>query len=162
MVEGAYVWPFWPLVNLILLAAVAVYYGRKPLSKFVSSYEAGVDESLDQADRSDEEARQRLREWRQRWREIDSEVEELIRRGRETSERRGAQALQRAEIEEQHLKNRIRDTVDRDRDRAVAEMRTEMAGVLVSSVLRAMHQLVTEEDNRRLIRQFMQEIGDTS
>lgn len=162
MMEGAYVWPFWPLVNLILLVAVVVYYGRKPFSEFLSSYETNVGESLDRAERSDKEARETLRQWRQRWREIDSEVEGLLSRSREIRERRGVEALRRAETEEQHLRNRIRDTVEQDRDRAVTEMRGEMAEALVSSVTEAMHQLVTEEDNRRLVRQFIKEIGDTS
>lgn len=162
MVEGAYVWPFWPLVNLALLAAVAVYFGREPFSKFLSSYEAGVDASLDRAEKSDQEARERLRAWRQRWTEIDNDVEDLIRRSRETSERHRAQALTRAEAEERHMRKRIRDTVERDRDRAVIEMRAEMAEALVSSVAQTMHQLVTEEDNRRLVRQFIEEMGDAS
>lgn len=157
VLDLAYLWPF---LNFLLLVAVAVYYGREPVARFIRSYEEDVDESLDQAEQNRREAGQRLEDWRRRWSNIDGEVREMLRRSEEAGGRSLDQALERARAEEEHLRSRVADTMERDRDRALAELREEMADVLVTSVSDSMATLVTAGDHRHMSRHFITEIGD--
>ena len=152
----------WPFFNLLILVVVAVRFGRKPVARFIRSYEEDVSESLQQAERNRDEAEERLEGWRRRWKNIDGEAKEMFRRSEVSGEKALEEALRRARAEEQHLKVRMTDTVDRDRDRALTELREEMAGILIRSVSDSMKALVTAEDHRLVSRRFITEIGDGS
>ncbi|MFO8060238.1 MAG: ATP synthase F0 subunit B [Bacillota bacterium] len=152
----------WPLFNLVLLAVLAFHFGRKPVARFIRSYEQDVDESLDQAEKNRQEAEERLEDCRRRWKSIDAEVERMQRRGEEAGEESLRRALQRAQDEEEHLKSRVTDTIERDRDRALTELRERMADILVRSVSDSMAKLVTPEDHRHISRRFIAEVGDDS
>ena len=152
----------WPLFNLLILAVAAVHFGRKPVARFIRSYEENVGESLQQAERNRDEAEERLEGWRRRWKNIDGEAKEMYRRSEASGEKALEQALERARAEEEHLKVRMTETIDRDRDRALTELREEMADILIRSVSYSMQALVTAEDHRHISRRFIIEIGDGS
>ncbi len=152
----------WTLVNLVVLIVLAVRYGREPAGRFLHSYEKEIEEALERADAGRREAKERLASWRERWEQLDAEIEEIIRDGRETGRRLQEDARDRARREREHLRSRARISIEREHDRAFVQTREMMSQTLVSAVTRALQSTVTGDDHRRLVKNFISEVGDGS
>jgi|GEM_PF-4421078 len=152
----------WTLVNLVVLIILAVRFGREPANQFLRSYEKEVDEAVERAERGRREAKERLARWREGWEQLDVELDEVIEDGRESSRRLQQRTRERARREREHLKARARISVEREHDKAFEETRWAMSQTLVSAVSRAMRATVTADDHRRLVQNFITEVGDGS
>jgi len=152
----------WPLVNLLLLIVIAGYYGKEPLQQFLSSYEEDVEESIDRAEQGKRQAQERLKQWRERVQNVDSEVDDIISRGKESRERLQREMKQKAQSEKEYIKRRVQNSAERERERTFQQTRKYMSKSLVEAVKSAMMSTVDRDDHRRLVNDFIKEVGDES
>ncbi len=152
----------WPLFNFLVLLAVGIYYGKQPLTRILASHEEEVAETLEGAEENRSEAKQLLQKQKRQWQQIDKEIEEIRQEAERARKRLRRRMKQRAEREQEHLASRIDDTIRRERDEAVAEVRREIADALVFSVRRALIRLISPRDHEQIIEHLIDEMEDAS
>lgn len=149
------------LINFLILAVILYKFLFKPLAAFVEKRAEGIRHSLEEAKLARDEvarargeyedslqaARQEGAALRQRMeREINEERERLIQHSREEAHRFLTQA---------------RSEIDREVRRAKADLRSEAVFLSLSATERLMQRSLTEEDHRRFVEQYIQELGRT-
>ena len=149
---------FW--VNAALIVALAVYYGRKPVKRLVKNYNERVEASIERAEANRREAEDERNNWQERWREIGDEADQIVDRAQDVSERQRREIIEQGAAEEEHLRNRVRTAIQRDRDRALQSLRHEVSQLLIDSVASGMSRVVTPGDHERLANEFISEVGD--
>ncbi len=152
----------WPLFNLVVLLAVGIYYGREPLGRLLASHEQQVADSLDGASNTRAEAEEEFERQKSRWEEIEEDIDEIRRQAEQARERLRRRRRRQAEAEREHITSRVQDAMRRERDEAVEQLREEMSSKLVAGVQRAVSQLVSPQDHRRLAEHLVDEMEDAS
>ena len=88
---------FWVAVGFLILATLAVIYGRKPILAMLDARVDAVKASLNEAANLREEAQQLLAEYQRKQRDAVKETEGMVARAKEEAERiakEGAQNLE--------------------------------------------------------------------
>ncbi len=150
----------WPLINLVVLVYLFFRYAREPLVNYVSNYRQEVDDSLERAEADRTQAEDQLDSWRRRWETIDGEIDTVMERARETARRRREQLDREAEAEREHRQNRVEESLRRDREKVVQSLRADAARILVDSTAATLREVVTEDDQERLLVAFTRELED--
>ncbi len=150
----------WPLINLAAITFLAVRYARKPISNFIANYRNQVAHSIERAEEDRRIAEEQLDSWRTRWEEIDGEGSAVLGRAREMARRRREELEREARAEEEHLKTRASDTLRRDRERVIRSLRADAAEILVEATAKTLGEVVTGEDQDRLVGDFTRGLGE--
>ncbi len=150
------------ILNVALLGFLLFYFGRSLVTRALRDRSQGIRREID-------EARARLREveaenaaLRARLERIDAESRELIERiesqARAERERSALRAAQTAE----HIGEEARRVADNEVERARQLLREEAAALATRLAGEILAERIRPEDDRRLVREFVERVGSGS
>jgi F-type H+-transporting ATPase subunit b len=147
------------ILNTAVLVGVLVSVGRRPIGEFFAARQHAIRASIEGAKQELEAAERRLAELRARLSGIGDERARMI-----------AEAEELARIEERRSTERARRTAERIREeagrvaeqelaRARRELRAEAAALATDLAAERLREAITPEDDRRLVREFIERSG---
>ena len=141
-------------VSMLLLGKFAFPLIRDNLDR----RQKAIEDSIDTAERTRQEADQLLAEYRERLKEAREQAEEIVSRARRTAEDQEREAVEKArERGEQMLEQTKRD-IETETRRAISEIRAEVANLTVLAAERVTRKTLTEDDQRRLVEEALGEL----
>jgi F-type H+-transporting ATPase subunit b len=149
---------FWPALNLVILIAVLVYFGRQPIRDFFADRQHRIRDDLDAAAKALAEAEARHTEWQRKLTRLDAEMARIRGQARERAETERKHILAEASASAERIRRDARSAVDQELRRAREELRreaTELALELAAETLRAR---VSDADRSRLVDDFIETI----
>lgn len=145
-------------LNLAILLAVLIYFGRKPITEFFADRREGIASELSEAADLLSEAEKRNSELQRRLVDLGAEVdgirEEAGRRAEEEAERILADARASAE----RIRRDAQAAVAQELRRAQAELRDEAADLAMEIAARKLSEQVGDADRERLVDEFITRI----
>jgi len=117
-----------------------------------------IEESIDSAQRTKDEADQLLEEYRERLKEARAQAEEIVLRARRAGEQTERQSLEDARRTREELLEQTRRDVEAETRRAIQEIRREVADLTVAATERVTRKTLNEDDQRRLIEEALSEL----
>ncbi len=145
-------------LNLGLLLAVLIYFGRKPIADFFAERREGIASELSEAADLLSQAEQRNSELQRRLVDLGSEVdgirEDAGRRAEEEAERILADARASAE----RIRRDAQAAVAQELRRAQAALRDEAADLALEIAARKLSEQVGDADRERLVDEFITRI----
>lgn len=149
-------------INFIILAIVLYKFLFKPLASFMEKRAEGIRHSLEEAKQAREEVARARAEYEEALRTARQEGAALRQRmERELTEER-ERAIQQSREEANRMITQARAEIDQEVRRAKAELREETVTLSLTAAERLLQRNLTEEDNRRLAEEYIEEIGRTS
>ena len=130
---------FWEWLNLLLLVAALVYFGRKPIMSFLSERRSGIERDLQGADQLLRDAESRLAEWGDRAARLETEIADIKRVAREAAEQQAARILADARAVAERIARDAGGAAEREAQRARVRLRQEIAELAVRSAERVLH-----------------------
>ena len=121
---------FWVAIGFLILAVLAVVYGRKPILAALDARVDAVKTSLDEAASLREEAQQLLAEYQRKQRDAVKETEAMVERAKEEAERiakEGAENLEATLKRREELAMEKIAQAEADAVREVRAMSVEIA-----------------------------------
>ena len=145
-------------ISMYVLAKVA--FPR--ISAALDQRQRAIEDSIETAERTRQEADQLLAEYRERLTEARRQAEEIVERARKTAEvhERDAQA-QAADRREEMMEQTRRD-IETETRRAIDEIRREVADLTVMATEKVTRKTLTEADQRRLVEDALSELDFTA
>ncbi len=142
-------------LNFCILAVVIVKYGRKPLMDFLRGRKEEVEKQIGKVEKEKSEIDARIRETRKTLEDSSARFENMkqriIKQGERKKEEIIGDAKQQSEMmmvmAKQKIGNRILD--------AKNEFRAELVDAAVDLAEQKLSQEVTEEDNRKILEQYL-------
>ena len=143
-------------VNFIILAAVIVKFGRRPLMNFLTGRKEEIAYELRRLEEEKQAVLHKVGEMRRQIEESESRFEQIreriIRQGRSRK-----QAL----IEEAHRESRMlmesaRNHIDNRLRQAKRKLRAEIIDLAADKAIQKLPDEITEEDNRMLVEKYLQ------
>ena len=121
-----------------------------------------IEESIDAAERTRQEADQLLAEYRERLKEAREQAEEIVARARKAADRHEEESKLKAKQEHEELMERTRREIEAETRRALDEIRKEVANLTVVATEKVTRMALDDDEHRRLIDEALSEVDFSS
>jgi F-type H+-transporting ATPase subunit b len=149
---------FWPALNLVILIAALVYFGRRPILDFFANRQDRIRDDLDAAASALAEAEARHTEWQRKLTRLDAEMARIREQARERAEAERKHILADASAAAERIRRDARSTVDQELRRAREELRREAAELALELAAETLRARVSDADRSRLVDDFIETI----
>jgi F-type H+-transporting ATPase subunit b len=153
-----------PELGLMLWTLIAfgiTYYALSKLAfpriaEALDKRRKAIDESIESAIRTKEEADQLLEEYRARLKEAREQADDIVARSRKAGEKIEEESKQKAQKEREEMMERAKRDIDQETQRAIDEIRQEVAELTVMATERLVRKSLDGDDHRRLIEEALE------
>ncbi len=141
---------FLPLLKKVFLT---------PIIASVEKREAALEEAIEGAKRDRAAAAKLLVDQTAQTDTARAEAQRLIVEGRTTSEKMRHDLLEQTRREQQDVLARARQEIEREKDRAIVELRREAVDLAIAGASRVIEQNLDSVGNRRLVEGYLGSLG---
>ena len=117
-----------------------------------------IEESIDAAERTREEADKLLAEYRERLTAARHQADEIVARARKAGEQQEADAVNAGKQRREELLEQARKDIETETRRAIQEIRAEVADLTILATEKVTRKTLTDEDQRRLVEEAVAEL----
>jgi F-type H+-transporting ATPase subunit b len=121
-----------------------------------------IRESIDEAEKTREEAKKILEEYRARLKEAREQADEIIARARKTAETTTAEAVELGRGKREELLAAARRDIDAETRRSLERIRKEVADLTILTTEKVTRKSLDSEDQKRLIEEALAEVDFSS
>ncbi|MFN8130333.1 MAG: F0F1 ATP synthase subunit B [Solirubrobacteraceae bacterium] len=158
-----------PGLGLMIWTLIAFGVTMWVLSKFafprireaLDRRQKAIDDSIDAAERTRQEADQLLAEYRERLTEARAQSEEIVARARKAAENTEKEGAEAARVKREELMEQTRRDIEAETRRAIQEIRSEVADLTVMATEKVTRKTLTEADQQRLVEEALSELDFT-
>jgi F-type H+-transporting ATPase subunit b len=141
-------------ISMLLLAKFAF----PPIRAALDRRQKAIEESIDTAERTRQEADQILSEYRERLKEAREQAEDIVSRARRTAEGQEREGVETARRRGEELLEQTRRDIEAETRRAIGEIRQEVANLTVLAAEKVTRKTLSEADQRRLVDEALAEL----
>jgi F-type H+-transporting ATPase subunit b len=128
------------------------------ISEALDRRQHAIEDSIDAAERTRQEADQLLAEYRERLNEARDQSQEIIERARKAADAHERESEAGAVARRERLMEQARRDIEAETRRAIAEIRHEVADLTVMATERVTRKTLTDEDQRRLVDEALRDL----
>jgi F-type H+-transporting ATPase subunit b len=148
----------WMFVVFGISVFILVKFVFPRITAALDERRASIDESIDAAERTRQEADKILAEYRERLAEARTQSDEIVQRARQTAESHEAEAKERGkELLAEAAKRAERD-IETASKRALDDLRREVADLTVLATEKVTRKSLNDADQRRLVEEALGEL----
>jgi F-type H+-transporting ATPase subunit b len=148
----------WTVLAFLVALFILRKYAFPQISAALEKRQHLIEESIDTAQRTKDEAEQILAEYRERLKEARAQAEEIVARARKAGETHERESLEQAKHSREELLEQTRRDIEAETRRAIQEIRKEVAGLTVMATEKVTRKTLTEDDQRRLVEEALREL----
>jgi F-type H+-transporting ATPase subunit b len=148
----------WTLLAFLAALFILRKYAWPQIANALDKRQRAIEESIETAERTKSEAQQLLEEYRERLREARAQADEIVARARKAGEQHERETLEEARRRREELLEQTRRDIQAETRRAIQEIRGEVADLTVLATEKVTRRVLTEEDQRRLVDEALQEL----
>jgi len=141
-------------VTMVLLARLA--FPR--ISEALERRQKAIEESIDSAQRTREEADRLLAEYRERLKEARAQSDEIVQRARQTAEAREHEGKEQALRIAAEAARRAEREIEAATERAIDDIRREVADLTIMATEKVTRKTLDEADQKRLVQEALGEL----
>ncbi|MGG1290952.1 F0F1 ATP synthase subunit B [Bacillus smithii] len=148
------------LLMFIILLALLKKYAWGPLVGIMKQREDHIANEIEAAEKSRVEANKFLEETRQELKKAREDAQALIENAKKQGERQKDEIIAAARQEAERLKESAKAEINRQKEQAVAELREQVASLSVLIASKVIEKELSEQDQEKLIQDFIKEAGE--
>jgi F-type H+-transporting ATPase subunit b len=141
-------------ITMYVLSRVAFPRIQEALDKRVNQ----IRDSIDEAERTREEANQILQEYRARLKEAREQADDIIARARKTAETTTADAVEQGREKREELLAAARRDIEAETRRSLERIRKEVADLTVLTTEKVTRKSLDPDDQKRLVDEALAEV----
>ncbi|MCH7552422.1 MAG: F0F1 ATP synthase subunit B [Chloroflexi bacterium] len=148
------------IINFTLLLGILYLVLYKPILRMLDQRSQRIQESLDTADRVQQESVQADEEVKKQINAAREEGRNIVGQATQVAERVREDARTQARTEAEAILQRAQAEIQRERDQAIEELRLQFAELTIAAAERVINASLDSNDHRRLIEEVLQESGN--
>jgi F-type H+-transporting ATPase subunit b len=148
----------WTLVLFGISMIVLWKLAFPRISEALDKRQRAIEDSIDAAEKTRQEADRLLGEYRERLSEARGQADEIVERARKAAEAHERNAQEEAKTQRERLMEQTRRDIDSETRRAIQEIRREVADLTVMATEKVTRKTLTEDDQRRLVEEALGEL----
>ncbi len=148
----------WTIVMFFLTLFILKKYVFGPLGASIEKRRTAIQQSIEDAESSRDEAVKLLDEYKVQLTEARKEADELRDRGRRDGERERSSIVNAAEGQRERILADTQQQVDAQGRAAMASVRDDVAEIALAAAEKITRKSLTDDDHRRLVEEALQEL----
>ena len=148
----------WTLIAFGVLLLILRKLAFPKIGENLDKRQRAIEESIDHAEQTKQEADKILAEYRQRLTDARQQAEEIVARARKAGENHERESLEAARTQREELMEQTRRDIEAETRRAIQEIRSEVADLTVMATEKVTRKSLTEDDQRRLVEEALSEL----
>lgn len=149
----------WHTFNFLLLVGLLTKFLYRPVTRMLDERSARIKESMDRAEAIKEQLARTSEETRLQLEAARKEGQSILDQANQIAERVRTQARQEAQAEADKIVAKARVQLEQEREQTMAELRREMADLVVSAAGRVIGQSLDDRAQHRLVEEFLHSNG---
>ena len=149
------------MIWTLIAFGVTVFLLRKlafpRIGEALDKRRVAIEESIDHAERTREEADALLREYRERLREAREQADDIVVRARKAAEKVQEQSKVDAKQAREDMMEQTRRDIEQETRRALDQIRKEVAELTIVATEKVTRRTLDDDDHRRLIEEALED-----
>jgi len=147
----------WTLVIFGITLFILKRYVFGPVGQAIEKRRTEISASIEEAERSRDEATALLEDYKTRLAEARKEADALREQGRKEGERQGAEVLAQAHAQRERVLTDAEAQIDAQARAAASGLRDDVAALALLAAEKVSRRVLSEQDHRRLIEEAIDE-----
>jgi F-type H+-transporting ATPase subunit b len=143
------------LVLFLIFALVLARFAWKPLLGMIEEREKGIKEAVDGAQKASADAQAILEKHKEMLRDAGREREEILKKALQEADALKGDLHARARAEGEQMIQRAREQVEREKNAAMQELRSQVADLAILAAGKIVASSLTAEAQKRLVDEFV-------
>jgi F-type H+-transporting ATPase subunit b len=148
----------WTLIAFFVSMYILAKFAFPRISEALERRANLIQDSIDHAEQTRQEADKLLEEYRARLKEAREQAEDILVRSRKAAEAFEAESKERAQKEHQEAMERTRREIEAETRRALDEIRKEVAELTIIATEKVARKSLDADDQKRLIEEALAEV----
>ena len=148
----------WTLIVFALAMLLLAKLAWPRITEALDRRQRLIEDSIDTANRTKEEAEALLAEYRERLKEARAQADDIVTRARKTGEETERESADAARAKREELLEQARKDIDAETRRAISEIRSEVADLTIAAAEKVTRKSLTPEDQKRLVEEALGEL----
>ncbi|WP_110112620.1 F0F1 ATP synthase subunit B [Bacillus sp. CGMCC 1.16541] len=148
------------LVMFLILLVLLRKFAWGPLMGIMKEREDHIANEIASAEKQNAEAKKLMEEQRQAMKESRQEVQALMESARKSAEDKKEEIMATARAEADRMKEAAKKEIEQEKEQAVAALREQVASLSVLIASKVIEKELSEQDQEKLINEYIQEVGD--
>ena len=154
------------MIWTLLVFGISMYVLAKlafpRIAEALDKRQKAIEESIDAAEHTRQEAEQILAEYRERLAEARGQADEIVARARKTGEAAENEIVADARAKREEMMEQTRRDIEAETRRAIQEIRKEVADLTVAATEKVTRKSLTADDQKRLVEEALAEVDFSS
>jgi F-type H+-transporting ATPase subunit b len=148
----------WTLIVFLITMWVLKRKALPVIQEFLDKRATAISDSIEQAEKTRQEADQILAEYRERLKEARQQADEIVTKSRKAAEAAQAEAVAEGKSKREQLVEAARADIEAETRRALERIRNEVADLTVLATEKVTRMKLTDEDHKELVEEALKEI----
>ena len=148
------------IVNLFIQMVLIKKFLFKPINNIIAKRKEMAEAELTEARKAKEEADAAKEEYSKALSEAKQKAETIISEATVSAQVKNEAIIKEAEQEALRIRNRAEADIELERKKALNDLKNEIGGLAVDIAGKVVEREISEEDNRRIIEEFLEQVGD--
>jgi len=145
------------LVSFLILLGLLIYVGYKPIRKMLDERANRIKESMEQAEETKQEYERAKVAVQEQISKARQEGQAVIGQATQVGDRLKEEAKEEARKEAQAIVDRTRVELERERDKAIDDLRREFVDTAILAAEKVINEALDKEKHRKLIEEALEE-----
>jgi len=150
----------WTAVNFLILLAVLYKFAYNPINAMLEQRTTTIESSLRHAEEVKIEVEQMRKEAQSNLAESRREAQEIVARATKAAEEAKNEIITKAKEEAEQIKAKTEAELKVATEQAKMELKDTAATLAIMAAEKVLGRAITDEDHKRLVKDFVNEAGD--
>lgn len=150
----------WTLISFFLLLALLAKLAYPQILKGLKKREETIQQQLEEARKTKQEASALLGEYKQQLAEARAEAQKIINEGKELGENMRKEIIQKAQEESNLIVKRAQEEIELQKQKAILELQEKIADLSIMAASKIINKSLNLEDHRRLVEEYVSKVGE--
>ena len=146
---------FWEIISFGILLWVLYKFAIPPILEALETRERKIRETIEQAERNQSVADERLRDYEAKLRGAAREAEGIVADAKTKAQRLLEENEQRLRLEADRIKSETAQDIERERRKALQDIRGEAADLALLVAEKVLARSLSDDDHRRLAKEAL-------
>ena len=147
------------LVNFLILVGVLGKFLYKPFLNLMETRKQSIVDALDNAEAVNRRADEKMASYDRKIAKLETEGREIIREAKLKAEEQAEDIIEQANRRAGQIMDRAEKEIEREREKAVLEMREQIAALSLMAAAKIMERDVEVNGQDQIIEQVLEEAG---
>ncbi len=149
---------FWTVLTFLLLLFILKKFAWKPILTALDEREKKIQDSLETAERSKNEAQAMIDENKKNIARAEEEAQKILREGRAFAEKLKTELVEKNKAEAEKILTEAQAEIERKKQEAFEQLKNQVADLSLQVAEKILRQNLNKESNKDLVQKYLEDL----